>query len=279
MATFSHKKIRYHFAEWGSSSNPPLVLLHGFSQSSATWKEIAPDLAKDRFVIAPDFIGYGESDQPSKPVCYEMATVLEMIGALFEYLDIDRADLLGYSMGGRIALAFAHAQPHRLASLMLESAGLGPKDEQQRQVALERDLRAIALLMEGDIKKFMDFWQEQTVFASQKHLPERLRANLRQARLANDPHTLALSLQGTGQHTMPDLSREAGKLPMKILYIAGNLDSRYLRLAEELSRQENISCVFLPTGHNTHLEAPEAFIHHVKDFLRESSSFRRPCGD
>ena len=275
MATFSHKGIRYHFAEWGERSAPPFILLHGFSQSSATWQEIAPDLAKDRLVIAPDFIGHGKSDRPTDPACYEMVAVTDMIGALLGHLELERADLLGYSMGGRIALAFARAQPHRLASLILESAGLGPKSEEERQAARERDSRAIALLMEGDIEKFMDYWQEQVVFASQKHLPEQARANLRRARLANDPHALALSLRGTGQHAMPDLSHEVGKLQMKILYIAGNLDSRYLKIAEELTCQPNISCVLLPAGHNTHLEAPEAFVRHVKDFLQESSPLHR----
>jgi len=279
MAIFSHKGIHYHITEWGDRNNPPLILLHGFSQTSATWKDIAPHLAESRFVIALDLIGHGKSDRPNEPASYEMGAILESLSVLLRWLWVDRADFLGYSMGGRIALMYACTHPHRVASLVLESAGLGPKTEGQHQAMLKRDLETISLLAENDIKRFVDYWEEQTVFDSQKRLPKETQVKLRKAREANDPRALALVVRGAGQHTMPDLSHKIGALPMKVLYIAGILDRRYLKIAEKLQQHEGISCVLLNTGHNTHLEAPESFVRQVKKFLQESSPLEANTGD
>lgn len=271
MAIFSHRGIHYHVSQWGDRSKPVLVLLHGFSQSSATWEPLAQELARDRFVVAPDFIGHGKSDKPLIPESYEMGAILGFLTGLMRWLWVDRVDLLGYSMGGRIALAYACTHPHHIASLMLESTGLGPKTEQQHQAMLKRDLEMIEKLSEGDIKNFMDAWENQPVFESQKKLSPAIREQLREARYDNDPLALALTVRGSGQHTMPDLSRKIELLPLPILYIAGILDRRYLKIAESLQHSKGISCVLHNTGHNTHLEAPDSFIRTTNAFLRESS--------
>jgi len=271
MAVFSHKGVQYHVSEWGDRKNPPLVLLHGFSQSSKTWEEVAPCLAKDRFVVAPDFVGHGKTDNPTDASLYEMNSVLEFLSALLHWIWVDRVDLVGYSMGGRIGLMYAATQPHRVASLVLESSGLGPQTIQQHQAMLKRDLDLINRLRENDIKAFMDFWEEQAVFESQKSLPADVQERLRVARRENDPQALALTVRGTGQHIMPDLSRKIAILPMKVMYIAGILDRRYLKIAEKIQHYENTSCVLLNTGHNTHLEAPDSFAAQVKKFLETSS--------
>lgn len=271
MAIFSHKGIHYHVAEWGDRTKPPLVLLHGFAQSSATWEQAAKHLAQHRFVIAPDFIGHGKSDKPREWDSYEMGAVLSMITGLLRWLWVDRVDLCGYSMGGRIALTYACAQPYRVSSLILESTGLGPKTEQQHQAMLKRDSEMIAKLSEATIEEFMDEWEMQPIFESQRTLSQETQKAIRQARCGNDPHALAFTIRGTGQHTMPDLSRRIEKLPMPILYIAGILDRRYLKIAEKLQYIDGISCVLLNTGHNTHLEAPDSFVRQVNAFLRDSS--------
>lgn len=279
MAIFSHKGIHYHVSQWGDEKNPPLVLLHGFSQSSATWEPVAQELARTRFVIAPDCVGHGKSDCPNEPITYEMGPVLESLTALMRWLWLERVDLLGYSMGGRIALTYACAQPHHVASLMLESTGLGPATKQQHQAMLKRDLGMIEKLMKNDIKSFMKEWEQQAVFASQKKLSPQMQKQLYAERCNNDPRALAYTLRGTGQHTMPDFSRRIGTLPMPILYLAGILDRRYLKIAEKLQHYSNISCVLFNTGHNIHLEAPEAFCRQVNGFLQESSPLYFPGQD
>lgn len=271
MAIFSHRGAHYHVAEWGDRTKPPLVLLHGFSQSSATWEQVASRLAEDRFVIAPDFLGHGKSDKSREIESYEMGAVLAMITGLLRWLWVDQVDLCGYSMGGRIALAYACTQPQRVSSLILESAALGPKTEQQYRAMLKRNSEMIAKLTDYSIEEFVNEWEKQPVFESQRNLSRETKRALRRARCNNDPLALAYTLRGTGQHTMPDLSRRIEKLPMPILYIAGILDRRYLKIAEELQHVDGVSCVLLNTGHNTHLEAPDSFVRQVNAFLRDSS--------
>lgn len=258
-------------AEWGDRTKPPLVLLHGFAQSSTTWEQVAKRLSEERFVIAPDFIGHGKSDKPREWDSYEMGAVLSMITGLLRWLWVDRVDLCGYSMGGRIALTYACAQPHRVSSLILESTGLGPKTEQQHQAMLKRDSEMIAKLSEATIEEFMDEWELQPLFESQRTLPQETQKAIREARCNNDPYALAFTIRGTGQHTMPDLSHRMENLPMPILYIAGILDRRYLKIAEKLQYVDGISCVLLNTGHSAHLEAPDSFVRQVNAFLRDSS--------
>lgn len=272
MAIFSNRGIHYHVSEWGSRDRPPVVLLHGFAQSSETWEQVAEELSETHHVVAPDFVGHGRSDKPYEPTTYEMGAIVDTLTALLRWLWVDRVDLVGYSMGGRIALTYACMHPHHVASLVLESTSLGPKTDLQHQASLKRDLETIGKLAECDIETFMREWAEQTVFESQKHLPQKVREKLHKDRCTNDPRALALMVRGCGQHTMADFSRRIEVLPMPLLYIAGILDRRYLKIAEELQHNSGISCVLLNTGHNTHLEAPEVFSRRVKKFLDESSS-------
>jgi 2-succinyl-6-hydroxy-2,4-cyclohexadiene-1-carboxylate synthase len=244
-------------------------LLHGFSETSSTWERVAPSLAQGRYVVAPDLVGHGRSDRPGDPAAYDPAALLDMLAALLGWLQADRADFVGYSMGGRVALLFACAQPCRVASLVLESTGLGPATEEQRQAMLKRDRETVALLQEGDNEAFADFWEGQPLFDTQKGLPADLQARIRATRVANDPRALALMVRGAGQHAMPDLSHEVVALPMGVLYIAGIHDRRYRGIAEGLQR-EGIASVLLDTGHNAHLEAPKPYIRHVKKFLESS---------
>lgn len=271
MATFSHKGVNYHVSMWGDKHKAPLILLHGFSQSADTWKPLSHDLAQLRYVVAPDFIGHGKSDKPVDPKLYDMKAIHEWLTVLIQWLEVDRVDLLGYSMGGRIALSYAVDAPKRVASLVLESTGLGPSSAQQREDVMRRDKEMIEKLSAQSLEEFMDVWEKLPVFESQKNLAPEVRESLRAARMKNDPHALALTVQGTGQHIMPDYLQDICLLPMPILYIAGMLDRRYMKIAEKLQGNKGITSLVLNAGHSTHLEAPEAFTHQVNAFLRDSS--------
>lgn len=264
---FSHRGIRYRVCEWGDADDLPVVLLHGFAQSAESWRDVAALLAQKRFVVAFDFVGHGKSDRPDDPSFYEMDAVLDALSAFLAERFNRKVALVGYSMGGRIALAFACACSSRVSALVLESAGLGPKTEQQHAAMQRRDAETIERLASSSIEEFVAYWEQLPLFETQRNLPQDVRDRLRQGRLANDPRALACTVRGTGQHSMIDYSDRIGHLPMPILYIAGILDRKYLKIAENLAYEENVSCVLLNTGHNTHLEDPEAFTRQVNAFL------------
>lgn len=307
-----------------SSTAAPLqlVMLHGFSQSALTWDEVAAFLveAHPRCAIwAPEFVGHGGSDVPHDPAPYAFDELVEALafaidevvlgrvgepgigvgtdssrtgehsgmgngGQMDHRVGSDRIALIGYSMGGRVALAYAHARPERLHSLVLESAGLGPSDEDARREAADRNAVLALRLRTSTLDDFMDFWETRPVFASQFGLPAVKRELLREARMANDSEALALTFEGSGVHTMPDLSRVPGDLATRgvpVLYLAGELDPKYAALARLLPettagarggegagyRMRPVVRVVLGVGHDVHFEDPVSFVREVEALI------------
>lgn len=115
---------------------PVLLLVHGMAGSSDTWREVAPALARDHTVIAPDLLGHGSSAKPRHD--YSLGAFASGLRDLLVTLGAERATLVGQSLGGGIAMQFAYQHPERIERLVLvNSGGLGP------DVALI--LRALAL--------------------------------------------------------------------------------------------------------------------------------------
>src|SRR5262245_42343701 len=100
----------------------PLLLLHGFTGSAATWLSLIGALPPHTGAIVPDLIGHGRSDSPPAAERYRMECCVADLLALLDALEVERADVLGYSMGGRVALQLAAAAPERVGALVLESS-------------------------------------------------------------------------------------------------------------------------------------------------------------
>ena len=195
---FQHDGARYRFAVWESEAAEaaPVVLLHGFAQSAASWDGIAELLGRTRSVVALDLVGHGGSDRPEGADAYALGAQGEMLlaylaspvgvaalaapgrsngGSASAAQGSRKPLVVGYSMGGRVALAAASSQPETFArfagGLVLESAGLGPVDEREREDAAERDARNAAALRRDGLSAFMDAWERLDLFATQRDLP------------------------------------------------------------------------------------------------------------
>ncbi|MGI5472635.1 alpha/beta fold hydrolase [Streptomyces sp. CA-132043] len=120
-------ELRYHVvhgyrrAYRCAGRGPAVVLVHGIGDSSATWAGIIPALARNHTVIAPDLLGHGASDKPRAD--YSVAAYANGIRDLLGVLGIDRASLIGHSLGGGVAMQFAYQFPERTERLVLVSAG------------------------------------------------------------------------------------------------------------------------------------------------------------
>lgn len=247
----------------------PLVLLHGFMQDSRAWgAPFLEDLAQDRPVYALDLAGFGRSDVLAGTLAYRVEETVAAVRDLVELVGADgRAHLMGYSMGGRVALMFATAHPDRAASLVLESAGLGPETPEARAALNARDAAWVERLRTGTIEEFVDYWEGLPLFASQQGMSDEARDLLRRVRLACDPSVLARCVQGSGQHAMPSLADAVRRLRMPILYAAGMADEKYTKVAVKLAARGCAVCTLLPCGHNAHLEQPAMLSGHVRPFL------------
>ena len=104
-----------------AGSGPPLLLLHGISDESASWHPVFGRLAQDHTVIAPDLLGHGESDKPRAD--YSVAAFSNGMRDLLDVLDVDRATVVGHSLGGGVAAQLAYQYPERVDRLVLVSTG------------------------------------------------------------------------------------------------------------------------------------------------------------
>jgi pimeloyl-ACP methyl ester carboxylesterase len=104
-----------------AGSGPPLVLLHGIASSSMTWEQVTPWLSKHYTLIAPDFLGHGESATPRGD--YSLGAHAGSVRDLLTALGHDRVTVVGHSLGGGVAMQFAYLFPERCERLVLVSSG------------------------------------------------------------------------------------------------------------------------------------------------------------
>jgi pimeloyl-ACP methyl ester carboxylesterase len=104
-----------------AGSGPALLLIHGIGDSSATWRTVLPDLARDHTVLAPDLLGHGASGKPRGD--YSVAGYANAMRDLLTVLEIDQVTVVGHSLGGGVAAQFAYEYPERFERLVLVSTG------------------------------------------------------------------------------------------------------------------------------------------------------------
>src|SRR5271169_4390436 len=104
-----------------AGNGPPIVLIHGMLNSSSHWQSVALTLASDHTVIAPDLIGHGDSAAPRGD--YSLGAHAASIRDLLAATGIDRATLVGDSLGGGVAMQFFYQFPERVERLVLISSG------------------------------------------------------------------------------------------------------------------------------------------------------------
>jgi 2-succinyl-6-hydroxy-2,4-cyclohexadiene-1-carboxylate synthase len=252
-----------------SGAGRSLLLLHGFTGSAATWTPLIDSLPPHFHTIAPDLIGHGRSDSPLDAERYRMDRCVADLLAVLDALEVERADVLGYSMGGRVALHLAAAAPQRVGALVLESSSPGIADAAERHARIAADLTLAESIERERLAAFVERWERLPLFASQVSLPKDIRMRLHAQRLLNNPLGLANSLRGMGAGQQESLWDRLAGLDVPTLLIAGALDVKYRGLAGEmLALLPNARAVIVPgAGHAVHLEQPQSFAKNVLEFL------------
>lgn len=249
---------------------PSLLLLHGFTGSSAAWAPHRHALRGFR-TIAVDLLGHGASNAPADPERYRMERCVEDLLALLDALGIERTAVLGYSLGGRVALHLALRAQERLRALVLESASPGIEDALERDERLRSDEALAERIEREGLEAFVAYWEALPLFASQARLPAAARNELRRRRLQNDPLGLANSLRGLGAARQEPTLHRLGELRAPVLLLAGALDEKYCHLARRMAAA--LPCARLEivpgAGHAVHLEQPAGFQAAVQAFLNK----------
>jgi 2-succinyl-6-hydroxy-2,4-cyclohexadiene-1-carboxylate synthase len=240
-------------------SGPPLLLLHGFTGSGRAWDHVRPALAARAQMVIVDLIGHGQSPVPDDPERYTFDWCVRDLLAVLDGLGIERADVLGYSMGGRVALHLAVHAPARVGTLFLESASPGIEDPQARAQRVHADEELAERIETLGVEAFVNEWERQPLLAVGDHVSA---DELHAQRLKNSPRGLANSLRGMGAGRQAPLWDRLPTLQLPTRLLVGERDSRYVATAERM-------CTLLPraelticprAGHTVHLDQPAAFV-------------------
>jgi 2-succinyl-5-enolpyruvyl-6-hydroxy-3-cyclohexene-1-carboxylate synthase len=256
-----------------AGTRAPVLLLHGFTGTGAGLAGLArPLAAAGHPVLAPDLPGHGAT-----PVPEGGATAEASVAAALAELDrrgAAEAHWVGYSMGGRVALAAALAHPERTASLTLLSAAAGIEGEAERRERRESDEALAREIERGGLAGFVDRWMAQPLFATQARLGHRHLRHARAERLRGSACGYAASLRGAGQGAQPSLWHRLGELEMPVLLVAGEADTKYAALVRAAAERIPAGrAVVVPgAGHAVHLEAPEEVARLVSEHLRSAEA-------
>lgn len=226
----------------------PVIFVHGFPFDHTTWSPLVPLLGKHNArLILPDLRGFGQSLVAKDPV-YTMRLFAEDILALMDRLEIEKAVLVGHSMGGYVSLNFAHAFPGRLAGLGLIGTQAGADKPEKRQGRM----------------KLADEIKRRGIERATASLPEKFSPNpdlvpvVREYFLKSNPSTLIASLKGMAER--PDMTEQLSNIRVPALVMLGDKDQM---VSPEATRTMNQLLpwswlVELPgCGHMLSLEAPE----------------------
>jgi 2-succinyl-6-hydroxy-2,4-cyclohexadiene-1-carboxylate synthase len=262
--------VSYHIETYGIGEGIPLVLLHGFTGSTENWHPLLEmfSLSHNK-VILIDLIGHGLTESPSEFERYSMDESVKDLQAIFDELHLNKVILAGYSMGGRLALSYASKHPERIDKLVLESASPGLKSEAERMSRKENDRKLSQFIKEHGMESFIDFWENISLFASQKALPGDVQKKLRGQRLKNEEAGLANSLLGMGTGSQNSLWGSLDSLKIPILLVSGDMDEKFCGIAEEMKELLPYSTFIkiIGAGHAVHVEQPQIFGRIVNEFI------------
>jgi 2-succinyl-6-hydroxy-2,4-cyclohexadiene-1-carboxylate synthase len=237
---------------------PTLGLIHGFTQSARSWRRLAPVLAEraGRRAVAVDAPGHGGSARVDADLWASGAAILETTGP---------AALLGYSMGGRMALHAALLQPAAVDRLVLVGATAGIADETARAERRAADERLAQRLVSDGLESFLRDWLANPLFAALDEAAADL-----PSRLVNSADGLASSLRRCGTGTQEPLDDALPRITCPTLLVVGERDAKFRAEAERLAvgLADPAIAVVDDAGHACHLERPDAFIDIVAPFLR-----------
>ena len=263
--------IRLGIEERGKSGKNymTLVLLHGFTGSAAGWGHHIDTLADSGLrIIAVDLPGHGQTDAPEDAKRYSIENCQKDILAVLQALGVKKGEaiILGYSMGGRIALYVAFSGYFH--ALILESASPGMEDAAERAERRASDEALAASIDSEGVPAFVEHWERLPLFASQKMLSRQCREDLHKQRLQNNATGLAQSLRGVGTGVQPSLYAQLPSLHMPVLLIAGELDTKFTMIAKRMAIELPQSQLHIvpAAGHTVHLEQPQLFTSLVRDF-------------
>jgi 2-succinyl-6-hydroxy-2,4-cyclohexadiene-1-carboxylate synthase len=258
--------LSIHYKLYGDPHLPKLFFLHGFMGCADDFASVINALLPHFFCLTVDLPGHGQTKVLS-PIGYGMTEIAPALIKLLHLLNFSPCHLMGYSMGGRLALYLACQFPQQFTSLLLESTSPGLATEPERILRQQQDETLAAELDSGDWPAFLTRWYAQPLFDTLRHSQHF--DEMFQRRLHNCPHELAKALRGLGIGVQCSLWDELSVLTMPITLVVGEIDQKFVRINQSMAVRLLFSQlkILRDCGHAAHTEHPAAFAAVLQDHL------------
>ncbi len=264
----SLREFKWHLENRGRPSGTALLWLHGFMGSTEDWIPLVDSHFSGYSNILIDLPGHGSSTLSHLD---DSIRLLETLVTQLHHLGVTSATVIGYSMGGRVALHLQKHFPELVDALVILSGAPGLKTESERQSRIKSDIQLIERLENEGFAKFVKSWYDLSIFGniSKNH---DLMDQLLVQRAKNDIAQLAQSLIIYGNGALPSLWDHLIKVNCPILLMSGSDDTKYVNIHTEMLRSlpRGKHLTVDGCGHAFHLEKPLETVGAIRHFLSET---------
>lgn len=245
-----------------------LVLLHGFTGSPASFDGLVRRLSRRRRLRLhrPALLGHG-AEAPASVVRFEQE--VDRLARGVVRAGLSGSHLCGYSLGARVALGLLARHGHLFSGATLVGVHPGLDGARERATRIGSDERWCELLTRRGLRAFLDAWQAQPLFASQRDLPAAEVAAQRRVRSSHTADGLARALRVLGLGQMPCYRGAFAIDRGRVRLVVGERDEKFVRLARDIQRRAPRVQVdpIAGAGHNILLEAPDPLARILLDQL------------
>lgn len=250
----------FHHSAPLDASTQPILALHGFTGGGRDFRQLAEEeqLRGQLTWIAPDLPGHGDTGVLER----ERFSLEAMADTLHRFIVLHKIKphLLGYSMGGRLALCLATTETP-LSTLSVIGAHPGIEDASERHERADADKALAEHIRHIGVAAFADQWESHPLIKSQARIPAPFLEKLRANRRKQSAEGLALSLEESGTGAMSPLWAALAALKTPLFYAVGEEDVKFKELSRRLAKTHfGTNVAIIPqTGHCSHLESPSKF--------------------
>lgn len=269
--------VALHVEHFGLKERPALVLLHGFLGSGKDWSELVGHLTQHFYVLCVDLPGHGKSSwEPSDSLGF--GSFCNRLEFTFEKLQSNALlrgrhfYMMGYSLGGRLAMVYALSGLWPLRGLILEGSNAGLDDKSARLVRKQVDERWAGMFRSEPLKSVLTQWYQQPVFSHLTHKQvESLVLDRMDGRGESGGEDWANALISYSLATQPDFHEPLSHLSPRANYIFGQRDIKFGRIGQQMLLNGSIRQLFSINncGHNAHKEQPAAVADVVRSLFLE----------
>ena len=264
------KNYQFHYSLTGTLDKPLIILLHGFMGNINEFDEAITLLGEYFSYLTLDLPGHGKTQILGTDEYYKIEPTAQAIINLLDELKIAKCFLVGYSMGGRLALYLTLHFPERFHKVVLESAspGLPTAAERLERIKLDTQIaRKLTRIFEkSDFAAFLSNWYNQPIFGYITNHPEYDR--MVESRLQNNPQELDKSLRFMGTGCQPSLWEKLQCNTIPMLLLVGEYDKKFISINTGIAKICEFAQIKIISnaGHNIHFENTLAFVENIKSF-------------